>query len=132
MSKLLLDTHVLIWVSQGSRKLGKKASRLVTDPAVEVWLSAVSVWEIANKVALGRLRLRDSARKWLSSEASANNLSPLPLTQEHALAAAELPRYHEDPFDRLLIGQAQVEDLKIMTADPQFERYNVRLIDATA
>ncbi len=56
----------------------------------------------------------------------------LALTHEHALAAAELPRYHEDPFDRMLIAQARVEDLRILTADAQFERYDVRLIDATA
>ncbi len=104
---------------------------MIVDPASEIWLSAVSVWEIANKASLGRLRVPHPTAKWLSSEMRQSDIHPLALTQEHALAAAELPRHHEDPFDRLLIGQAQIENFRIMTADAQFERYKVNLIDAT-
>jgi PIN domain nuclease of toxin-antitoxin system len=127
----MLDTHVLLWASEGNRKIGRKARRLIDDPEMEIWLSAMSVWEIANKVALGRLHLREPVRDWLLSETRQNHLIPLPFTHEHASAAAELPRHHEDPFDRMLIAQAQVEDLRIITADAQFGRYDVRLIDAT-
>jgi PIN domain nuclease of toxin-antitoxin system len=70
--------------------------------------------------------------QWLPSKMHESGFFALALTHEHALAAAELPRYHEDPFDRMLIAQARVEDLRILTADAQFERYDVRLIDATA
>jgi len=128
---ILIDTHVLLWAAESSRKLGARARALIVDPASEIWLSAVSVWEIANKAAIGRLRVPHPTANWLSSSMRQNEIQPLALTQEHALAAAELPRHHEDPFDRLLIGQAQIEDLKIMTADAQFERYKVSLIDAT-
>jgi len=131
VTRLLIDTHVLLWVEGGSRKLGKKARALFADPDSQIWLSAASIWEIVNKAALGRLRLSQPAAHWLPAKMRENDLRPLPLTQEHALAAADLPRYHEDPFDRMLIGQAQIEDLRIVTADAQFERYDVRLIDAT-
>lgn len=126
-----MDTHVLLWVEEGSRKLGKKARALIANPDAQIWFSAASVWEIASKAALGRLRLAKPAAQWLPEKMRENDLRPLPLTQEHALTAADLPCYHEDPFDRMLIGQAQIEDLRIVTADAQFERYDVRLIDAT-
>ena len=131
MTRLLLDTHVLLWMAEGSRKLGKRAAAVIADPASEIWLSAASVWEIANKAARGRLRLSVPMAKWLPSRVRENDLQPLPVTQDHVIAAAELPRHHEDPFDRMLIGQAQIEDLTILTADAQFERYEVRVIDAT-
>jgi PIN domain nuclease of toxin-antitoxin system len=131
MTRLLLDTHVLLWMAAGSRKLGSKAAAMIVDPDSEIWLSAASVWEIANKATRGRLRLSSPVAKWLPSRMHENNLRPLAVTQEHVLAAADLPRHHEDPFDRMLIGQAQIEDLRLLTADSQFERYAIRLIDAT-
>ncbi len=128
---VLLDTHILIWIAEGSRRIGKKAAVLITRPDSEVWLSAASVWEIAIKTARGKLRLAQPIGAWLPLRMRENAINQLAITQDHALAAAELPRHHEDPFDRMLIAQAQIEDLKIITADAQFERYDVRLIDAT-
>jgi PIN domain nuclease of toxin-antitoxin system len=129
--RLLLDTHVLLWMAERSRRLGKKAAAQIVDPGSEIWLSAASVFEIANKAARNRLRLAQPMEKWLPLKLRENDIRVLAIAHEHAIAAAELPRYHEDPFDRILIGQAQVEDLRIVTADVQFERYDVRLIDAT-
>jgi PIN domain nuclease of toxin-antitoxin system len=119
-------------MGEDRRKLGKRAGALIADPKSEIWVSAVSVWEIANKAARGRLRLALPAAQWLPTRMAENDINPLAITHEHALAAAGLPRHHEDPFDRMLIAQVFTEDLKIVTADAQFERYNVRLIDATA
>ena len=118
-------------MGEDRRKLGKKAAALIANPDSEIWVSAVSVWEIANKAARGRLRLSVPAIRWLPTRMRENNMSPLPITHEHALAAAELPRHHEDPFDRMLIAQAVGDSLQILTADAQFDRYDVRLIDAT-
>jgi PIN domain nuclease of toxin-antitoxin system len=115
----------------GSRRLGKKAAALILDADSELWLSSASVFEIANKAARNRLPLAQPMAKWLPSKLRENDISPLAIADEHAIAAAELPHHHEDPFDRILIDQAQVEDLRIVTADAQFERYDVRLIDAT-
>jgi len=130
--RLLLDTHVLLWMGEDRRKLGKKAGVLIADPESEIWVSAVSVWEIANKAARGRLRLALPATQWLPTQMTENDINPLAITHEHALTAAGLPRHHEDPFDRMLIAQALTEDLRIVTADAHFDRYDVRLIDATA
>lgn len=129
--RLLLDTHVLIWSQQDNRKLGKKARALILDSESELWLSAVSAWEIALKTERDRLEVPRPVRKWLPTKMRENDIRALAVTVEHAITAAELPRHHDDPFDRMLIAQAQVEDLRILTADMQFERYDVRLIDAT-
>lgn len=130
--RLLLDTHALLWVAQGSRRLGRRAAALIASPESEIWVSAVSAWEIASKAAIGRLRLRQPTDKWLPAEMAANDYRALAITIQHALAAALLPRHHQDPFDRMLIAQAQVEDLRVVTADQNFEAYDVKLIDATA
>jgi PIN domain nuclease of toxin-antitoxin system len=76
--------------------------------------------------------MRRPVARWLPAEMHANDYRPLPITHEHALAAAALPRHHEDPFDRMLIAQTQLEDLRIITADEQFSAYGLPLIDATA
>jgi PIN domain nuclease of toxin-antitoxin system len=131
VTRLLIDTHVLLWIATGSRKLSGHARAVIADPTSEIWISAASVWEIANKAALGRLRLSVGIAQWLPARMQENALSPLPITQEHAIVAAELPRHHQDPFDLMLIAQALVEDLAILTADTQFDRYDVRKIDAT-
>ena len=109
MRGILLDTHVLIWMAEKNRRLGRRATALVVDRASDLWLSSVSVWEIASKARLGSLRLSISAARWLPDRMRENDITPLALTHEHAITAAELPRYHEDPFDRMLIAQAQVE-----------------------
>ena len=129
--RLLLDTNAFLWWAEESRKLGRKAAALITSPASEIWVSAATIWEIANKAAIGRLRLRRLPSSLLPRELERNDFRPLAISVEHALAAAGLPRHHEDPFDRMLIAQAQIEDLKVMTADRRFESYDVELVDAT-
>ena len=119
-------------MEENSRKLGRKAAALVLRDDSELWLSAASVWEIATKAAGGKLRLPKPVNQWLPRQISENDINPLAITHEHALAAAGLPRHHEDPFDRMLIAQALTQDLRIVTADAHFDRYDVRLIDATA
>lgn len=129
--RILLDTHALLWFEEGDQKLGAKARSLMEDTRSEVWISAASVWEIANKAARHRLQMSRPLSKWLPRKMREQGFFALGITLEHAIAAAELPRHHEDPFDRMLIGQALIEGLRIMTADAQFERYDVSLIDAT-
>jgi PIN domain nuclease of toxin-antitoxin system len=91
--RFLLDTHVLLWMSEDRRKLGKKAAALIADPVSEIWLSAVTVWEIASKAARGRLHLGVPASRWLPQQIAENDMKPLSITYGHAIAAAELPRY---------------------------------------
>ena len=104
---VLLDTHVLIWWIRNSALLGKRAKALIRSAETSVWISAVSVWEISIRAALGRLDVSDSFQRELIVEMERSQFRPLPITFEHAFAVRHLPLHHGDPFDRLLIVQAQ-------------------------
>jgi PIN domain nuclease of toxin-antitoxin system len=128
---LLLDTHVLIWWLQDSDRLGRRARHAILRPGAAVFISSASIWEISIKSALGRLKLKESLGKCIP-ELVASGFHHLPINFEHALAVRDLPPHHNDPFDRMLIAQAQCEDLTLMTADPAITPYDVRTIDASA
>jgi PIN domain nuclease of toxin-antitoxin system len=121
---LLLDTHVVIWWDEG-RKLEPDARRAI-ESADTVYVSAASAWEIAIKFGLGRLR----PSRTVEQAASESGFLELPVTFRHAEGVAELPAHHRDPFDRLLIAQAQVEQLTMVTRDPVFGRYPIEIIRA--
>jgi PIN domain nuclease of toxin-antitoxin system len=125
VTALLLDTEALIWWDANDPRLGGEA-RSAIQRATEVYVSAASAWEIAIKVAIGKLRTtrRPSA---VVREAGFAELS---VTFEHAEAVRRLPGHHRDPFDRLIIATAQVEGLAVLTSDGAFSRYPVTLIDA--
>lgn len=121
---LLLDTHVLIWWDEG-RKLANDARRAI-ESADAVYVSAASAWEVAIKIGLGRLR----PTRTIALAASESGFLELPVTFLHAERVAGLPWYHRDPFDRLLIAQAEVEGLTLVTRDPIFTRYPVEVVEA--
>jgi PIN domain nuclease of toxin-antitoxin system len=121
---LLLDTHVLIWWDEGAR-LAAEARRGI-EKADAVYVSAASAWEIAIKIGLGRLR----PTRTVEQAASESGFLELPVTFAHAERVANLPSHHRDPFDRLLIAQADVEELALVTRDPVFGRYPVEVIQA--
>lgn len=121
--RLLLDSHVFLWWRLDSRKL-KQAARTAIARADLVFVSAASVWEITIKQALGRVVVDDS----LSALIEASEFSPLNVTVRHAERVGLLPPHHGDPFDRMLIAQALVEGLTIVSHDEQFEPYGVAII----
>lgn len=123
--KLLLDSHAFLWWLAEDPKLGKEAREAVADPSSTVLVSAATVWELAIKAALGKLDL-DGAD--LVEEIEANGFIELPMTARHAQAAATLPRHHDDPFDRMLIAQARVEGLTIVTRDSAFGAYGIAVV----
>lgn len=125
---LLLDTHVLLWWLGDPDKLGAAARKAITEPRNSVFVSATSAWEIAIKIAIGKLSVPADATSWLPQAVHASHFTPLPITIEHALGVEHLPRHHTDPFDRLLISQAAAERLTLVTADPQMEPYGVPLL----
>jgi len=121
---LLLDTHVLIWWDEG-RRLAADARRAI-EKADTVYVSAASAWEVAIKIGMGRLR----PTRTVEQAANESGFLELPVTFRHAERVAALPTHHRDPFDRLLIAQAEVEDLTLVTRDPVFSRYPVEVIEA--
>jgi PIN domain nuclease of toxin-antitoxin system len=129
--RLLLDTHTLLWWLGASRRLGRTARALIASPDSTVWVSAATAWEIAIKTALGRLDLGEPPEVCLPREIERGGFRPLPVGLAHALAVRALPPHHSDPFDRLLIAQAGLEGLTLVTADASIPRYGVPTIDAT-
>jgi PIN domain nuclease of toxin-antitoxin system len=114
--RLLLDTHVVLWALEDNPRLAPAARSLLTDPANECWVSAVSVWEIAIKVSVGKLALRRSLATVEAGLAEAG-FQTLDMTIRHAVAVPAIAVKHTDPFDRLLLAQCEVETLKLLTAD---------------
>jgi len=120
--RLLLDTHVLLWWLADDRKLGKKAREIIASSNNDVLVSAASVWEAAIKTALGRLEIELDD---LENAIIQNGFRPLPIGFQHAVTAGRLPPVHRDPFDRMLVAQASVEELRIVSHDRLFERYGL-------
>jgi PIN domain nuclease of toxin-antitoxin system len=120
--KLLLDTHVLLWAAGQPDRLPSKVRKLLDDPRNEPIFSSASLWEIAIKSGLGRDDFQVDARL-LRRGLLDNGYSELPITSEHAVAIDGLPPIHKDPFDRLLVAQAMVEGITLLTADPLVAQY---------
>lgn len=123
--KLLLDTHVLLWWL-AEDPVRADARDAIANPRSVVCVSAASAWELGIKVSLGKLRAPES----LSIRLREERFTPLPVTVEHGLRVGELPLLHKDPFDRLLVAQAQLEGLTIVTRDPRIARYDVETLVA--
>jgi PIN domain nuclease of toxin-antitoxin system len=124
--RLLLDTHALLWAVSDPDALTERARDAIRDGRNEVLVSAASVWEIAIKRAMGKLTAPDD----LGQVLTAASFGPLPISLEHASLAGSLPPHHRDPFDRLLIAQARLESLTIVTRDARFASYGVQLLIA--
>lgn len=123
--RLLLDTHVFLWLLAEPERLGPHL-RSLEDPRNDLLLSAASSWEIAVKVRLGRLELPGDPQRYVPDRMRAIGAEPLAVEHAHALAVAELPPLHRDPFDRMLVAQARHLRLRIVTADAEIARYDVR------
>lgn len=121
--KLLLDTHVFIWLDTAPEKISAAALAACLDAGNTLCLSVASVWEMLIKQRLGKLNLDIPLEEMLKVQQDVNQLQVLPIDLSHVLAVQDLPLHHNDPFDRLLIAQAKVEDARLVTADGQFARY---------
>ncbi len=123
--RLLLDTHSLIWYVDQDHLLGPAAHAAITDPSNSLLLSSGSIWEIAIKVGIKKLALSRSYRAWIEKAVGDLGLSILPITVEYAEALLILPKHHKDPFDRLLVAQAQVEGVPLVSADANLDAYGI-------
>ena len=124
--KILLDTCAFLWIITDAPELSESARMLFVDPANEIYLSAVSAWEIAVKNALGRLPLPEPLDRFIPARRKQHGIDPLPLEEEATLHLTRLPPYHQDPFDRMLICQAIVHGMVILTPDELILQYPVR------
>jgi PIN domain nuclease of toxin-antitoxin system len=126
--RLLLDTCTFLWIVTGSSRLSKQAVRSFSDPANEVFLSAISTWEIAVKYTLGALRLPSPPMEFVPLQREAHGIATLPVTEEEVLYLPKIPKLHRDPFDRILICQAIVNGLAVLTPDELVSQYPIRTL----
>ena len=128
--KVLLDTHCWLWWLAEPEKLSDKVIGIIGSPDNEIFISSASSWEIAIKYASGKLPLPEKPEHYVMSRLQRDGFMTLKIEHLHALKAGALPLHHNDPFDRMLIAQAQVEKIPIITSDKKFSMYDVELIQA--
>ena len=126
--KVLLDTHTFLWWITDDPKLSLRVRGIMSDGENEIFISAATGWEIAIKSQIGRLKLPDEPQRFILEQLKINGMKSLPIEMRHALHVSTLPTYHQDPFDRILIAQAQMEDLPVLSADPEIGKYEVTII----
>ncbi|KAA3656804.1 MAG: type II toxin-antitoxin system VapC family toxin [Chloroflexi bacterium] len=126
--KALLDTHTFLWWNLNAPQLSQTAREMIADGDNEIFLSAASAWEIAIKYAKGRLDLPEPPDRYVPNRLKLHHFSSLTIQLTHALQVYALPSIHNDPFDRLLIVQSQLEKMPLLTADLEIARYGVEII----
>ncbi|MDA1017480.1 MAG: type II toxin-antitoxin system VapC family toxin [Planctomycetota bacterium] len=126
--KLLLDTHAFLWMSLDDPQLSKTARENLADTENDLFLSPASYWEIAIKISIGKYTLAEPLVEFVGREMDANELNVLPVTVEHAGAVSGLPFHHKDPFDRMLVAQATLENMSLISCDVIFDQYGVTRI----
>ena len=126
--RLLLDTQCWLWWFAQPEKLNEQVIDQISEEANEVWFSVASIWEMGIKVSIGKLPLPEPIDPYVSTRMAQMGARSLEITATHALQVAALPLHHRDPFDRMLIAQAQVEDMTIVSADAMFKQYDLSLL----
>lgn len=124
----LLDTHTFLWFITGDQRLSAMARNVIEAQDSEILLSIVSIWEMAIKAGLGRLPLPSPIRALVPQHMVENSIGLLPLALDHALGAGSLPHHHRDPFDRMLVVQARMEEMPIISADAELDRYGIHRV----
>lgn len=128
--RYLLDTNVVLWLFLRSHLVSKKTRALLANPQSTVYVSAAATWEIAIKSRLGKLELPGDPGQYLPDRIERAGLTVLPISTAHTYGVFSLPLHHRDPFDRLLIAQAQIEGMIVVTSDAVFSKYDVKRLKA--
>lgn len=123
--RVLIDTHVFIWWTSDYKNLSLSVYNLLCDLNTEVFLSIVSIWEMQIKLSLGKIQFKTPLPQLIENEVKRNKIQLLPIDLSHIYALSDLPNYHRDPFDRLLIAQAKSEKLVIISIDEKFDGYEI-------
>lgn len=123
--KVLLDTHAFLWLITDDNRLNERARKTFLNPKNKIYLSAASIWEISIKISLGKLALKNGWLKIFHKEMKTNSIHFLPIEMNHCAQLTKLPFYHRDPFDRMLIAQAMVEGMHILSCDNRLSEYKI-------
>ena len=126
--RAMLDTHAFLWWNTDDEQLSVRARAIIADGHNEIYFSAASAWDIAIKASKGRLILPEEPGAYIASRLKNHHFQALPIQISHTVQVYNLPRHHDDPFDRLLIAQCQLEGLHLLTLDPQIQKYEVDTI----
>lgn len=126
--KALLDTHTFLWWNLNAPELSAVAREVIATDQNEIFVSAATAWEISIKYGKGRLELPESPEQYIANRLQLHQFTALPIQLSHAAGVHQLPAIHQDPFDRLLIVQSQLEAMPLITADPEIAKYGVAII----
>ena len=126
--KVLLDTHAFLWLITDDDRLSENARQTFLNTQNSLFFSAASLWEICIKISLGKISLKDVWFQTIQEEMVNNTVQWLPIEMTHCAEVTELPFHHRDPFDRMLIAQAIVEEMKLMSRDSRLSKYTIELI----
>jgi PIN domain nuclease of toxin-antitoxin system len=124
--KILLDTQAFLWIISDAPELSKKAKKIFLDQENDLFLSLASIWEMAIKLSLGKLKLKQPIEKFFPAQLQENSILQLDISFRHVVGVTSLPFHHRDPFDRLIISQAIQENLPILSCDEVFDAYNIQ------
>jgi len=125
---IILDTQIILWAINGDKRLTKKYIAIFLDPENTLYFSIAGYWEIAIKVSIGKLQLSDQWPRIIQREMQQNFIKLLPITMQHCDCLAKLPFHHRDPFDRIIIAQAQIEEMILLSSDNQFKKYSIKVL----
>ena len=125
---ILLDTHALLWLITGDKRLSKTSMKIFLNTDNRLYFSIISLWEICIKKSLDKISLKNNWLDIIQEEMKTNSIQWLPVEVHHCAKVIELPFYHRDPFDRMLIAQAMTEDLSILSRDNRFSAYDIKCI----
>jgi PIN domain nuclease of toxin-antitoxin system len=126
--RYLLDTHTFLWFGLSDPRLSARGQALIVDPDNEILLSPASFWEVAIKISIGKYSLLEPYQPFVEREIATNGYRVLPIEVPHTAALLTMPFHHRDPFDRILIAQAQVENVSLISVDPAFDPYPITRI----
>jgi PIN domain nuclease of toxin-antitoxin system len=125
--QILIDTHILIWFLEGNNLLSAQHQKLLANSQNEVFVSIASLWEMAIKISLRKLTLSNSLAD-IIKQLSVENIQILPVLPKHTLEVLVLPFHHRDPFDRIILAQAKIENLNLISLDTEFIKYGIKLL----
>lgn len=126
--KILLDTHTFLWFVDDNPRLSEPARVLIESDEVQPFISMASLWEMAIKISLGKLQLKEPYEKFIPHQLAMNGIGVLNLSIEHTAAVSRLPFHHRDPFDRLIAVQASIEKMSLVSADSMFDAYEIKRV----